>query len=212
MIGGHSSGLVLILALIQGFLSMGFQLVASRLLAPHFGTTIIVWAFLISSFLMAFSAGSFAGGAISQLEARRQQAAVIALSAAGVGSFAIVAFAGRSILRIVERSFEDTWVGIGVACAILFLVPVATLSALLPIYAELLGRGDRGVGISSGLIYGTSTLGNITGVMVTAFALIPNFPTFELLIGWFAVSVACFAAALAVTSGARGSRQQLRLR
>lgn len=204
MINGRSSGLVLILALIQGFLSMGFQLVASRLLAPHFGTTIIVWAFLISSFLAAFSAGSFAGGAISKLDERRQAAAVTALAFAGVGSFAVVAFAGRSILRVIEPSFEDAWAGIGVACAILFFVPVTTLSALLPIYAELLGRGDRGVGVSSGLVYGTSTLGNITGVMVTAFALIPNFPTFELLVGWLAVAVASFAAAV-VAVGRRGS-------
>jgi hypothetical protein len=37
--------------------------------------------------------------------------------------------------------------------------------------------GGRRAGVSSGLIYGTSTLGNIVGVIVTAFALIPNSPT-----------------------------------
>ena len=45
-----------------GILSMGFQLLASRLLNPHFGSSIIVWAWLISTFLAAFSAGSMVGG------------------------------------------------------------------------------------------------------------------------------------------------------
>ena len=58
---------ILGLALFQGFLGMGFQLVASRLLAPYFGTTLIVWAFLISSFIAAFSIGSFFGGSLSRL-------------------------------------------------------------------------------------------------------------------------------------------------
>ena len=57
-------------------------------------------------------------------------------------------------------------------------------------------------GASSGLIYGTSTFGNILGVMVTAFALIPNFLTSELLVGWFACSFACFAGAYLVADGA----------
>src|SRR5215204_2242219 len=50
-----------------GILSMGFQLLASRLLNPHFGSSIIVWAWLISTFLAAFSIGSMVGGWISNL-------------------------------------------------------------------------------------------------------------------------------------------------
>ena len=50
-----------------GILSMGFQLLASRLLNPHFGSSISVWAWLISTFLAAFSAGSMIGGWLSNL-------------------------------------------------------------------------------------------------------------------------------------------------
>jgi len=190
------------LALFQGFLGMGFQLVASRLLAPYFGTTLIVWAFLISSFLAAFSIGSFVGGSLSRLTGGTRRNALIALVIIGVGWFGIVAFGGRPVLRFLEAQFEAAWIGIGLACLLLFLCPVAALSALLPIYTELLGRSGRGAGSSSGLIYGTSTFGNIVGVMVTAFALIPNFLTSELLIGWFVCSFACFAGAYLVADDA----------
>lgn len=59
-------------ALLQGFLSMGFQLVATRVVAPYFGASLIVWAFVISTFLAAFSLGAFLGGLCSQ---RRSSAA-----------------------------------------------------------------------------------------------------------------------------------------
>src|SRR5207302_7723622 len=48
-----------------GMLSMGLQLVASRVLAPFFGSSIFVWASLITTFLAAFSTGSFVGAAVS---------------------------------------------------------------------------------------------------------------------------------------------------
>jgi MFS family permease len=187
------AGLILGFVFFQGFLSMGFQLVSARLLAPFFGTTIIVWAFLISTFLAAFSAGSFLGGAVSQLTEAPRRVALAILGLAGSAGFAIVALGGRPLLRVLDLAFEDASVGIGIACVSLFFVPVVALSALLPVYADLIGR-DR-AGKSAALVYGTGTLGNITGVLATAFALIPNFPTSTLLIGWFVFSIVCFAPA-----------------
>lgn len=189
------------LAFAQGFLCMGFQLVASRLLAPHFGTTVIVWALLISTFLAAFSVGAFVGGGVSQLGARARHRALAGLLTLGVVWFALVAFAGRPILRLIEGAFEDTWTGAGLACVGLFFVPVASLSALLPVYAQMSARAERSVGAVSGMIYGTSTLGNIVGVLVTAFLLIPKFATSELLIGWFVISIVCVVGSLVVARG-----------
>lgn len=196
---------VMVLTFMQGFLSMGFQLVASRLLAPHFGMTIIVWAVLISTFLAAFSVGAFVGGAVCQLHERARTRAAAALLTVGVVWFALVAFAGRPLLRMIESTFEDTATGAGTACLGLFFVPVVSLSSLLPIYAEMSSRSELGAGAVSGLIYGTSTLGNITGVLVTAFLLIPRFATSELLIGWFAVSIACVIGSLVAAKGSHSS-------
>jgi hypothetical protein len=187
------AGLVLGLVFFQGFLGMGFQLVSARLLAPYFGTTLIVWAFLISTFLAAFSAGSFLGGAVSRLPEQSRRRALAVVGVAGAMGFALAAFGGRPLTRFLDLTFEDASAGIGIACALLFLLPVMALSALLPVYADMIGR-DR-AGVSAALVYGTSTLGNITGVLATAFALIPNFPTSGLLIGWFVFSIPCFGAA-----------------
>ena len=78
---------------------------------------------------------------------------------------------------------------------------MASLSSLLPVYVEVSGRTVSGMGAVSGLIYGTSTLGNITGVLVTAFLLVPRFATSELLVGWFVVSIACVVGSLVAARG-----------
>jgi hypothetical protein len=52
----------------------------------------------------------------------------------------------------------------------------------------LAARGTR-PGVASGIVYGISTLGNIAGVMLTAFALIPHFRVSTLLYGWLVVAI-----------------------
>jgi predicted membrane-bound spermidine synthase len=70
-----------------GVLSMGFQFAASRLLNPHFGSSIIVWAWLISTFLAAFSIGSMLGGWISNLPtAARRRGQLAGSIRGGVGA------------------------------------------------------------------------------------------------------------------------------
>ena len=69
-----------LIVIILGILSMGFQLLGSRLLNPHFGSSIIVWAWLISTFLAAFSLGSMLGGWISNLEAGARRRGQVALA------------------------------------------------------------------------------------------------------------------------------------
>jgi hypothetical protein len=51
-------------------------------------------------------------------------------------------------------------------------------------------------GKASGLVYGVSTLGNIAGVMLTTFVLIPNFRVSTLLDVWLAVAVLTLVALL----------------
>src|SRR6187399_334032 len=90
-----------------GILSMGFQLLASRLLSPHFGSSIIVWAWLISTFLAAFSIGSMLGGWNSnRAPAARRRGQWIGLIVAIV-SLTLTAVAGKGLLDRIEIAFPD---------------------------------------------------------------------------------------------------------
>jgi hypothetical protein len=188
------TSLVLLAVFAQGFLSMGFQLVASRLLAPAFGTTLFVWAFIISTFLAAFSFGALVGGLASRLPAHRIGAAICTIGLIGTGGFIFTAELGHSVIVKLDSMTANMALSLGGSCLVLFLVPTATMSCMLPITIEALTvRGMRG-GLSSGVIYAVSTLGNIAGVMTTAFLLIPFFPTSRILVFWSVAAAACFVA------------------
>ena len=172
-----------------GILSMGFQLLASRLLSPHFGSSLIVWSWLISTFLAAFSLGSMVGGWISNAPATSRRRAQLAVAALAVASLAFTAFFGRVALDRIELAFVDLTPGLLVSCLGLFFLPVTALSSFGPQCVQHLAAHGTPPGQASGLVYGVSTLGNIAGVMLTAFVLIPHFPVSTLLYGWLGVAM-----------------------
>jgi hypothetical protein len=176
-----------------GILSMGFQLLASRLLNPHFGSSIIVWAWLISTFLAAFSTGSMVGGWISNLSPGSRNRGQITGAILAVITLAVTAFFGRRLLGIIEVAFPDVSTGLLVSCLGIFFLPVTSLSLFGPQCVQFLASRGTPPGKASGIVYGVSTLGNIAGVMLTAFALIPHFPVSTLLYLWLGVAIVSLA-------------------
>jgi len=181
------------LVVVLGILSMGFQLLGSRLLAPHFGSSIIPWAWLISTFLLAFSLGSMLGGWISNRPPVTRFRLQIALAVVAVFAFAYTAIFGRPTLDWIELRFliqaDSLNSALFVSCIGLFFMPVTMLSTFGPQCVQYLAVRGTSPGFASGLIYGISTVGNIAGVMLTAFALIPNFGISRLLYLWLAIAV-----------------------
>lgn len=175
---------------------MGFQLLASRLLNPHFGSSIIVWAWLISTFLAAFSIGSIVGGLISNMPPAARRRGQLAGAVLAVVSLAVTAAFGRMLLGRIELAFDDLSTGLLVACIGLFFVPVTALSSFGPQCVQYLAATGTPPGKASGIVYGVSTFGNIAGVMLTAFLFIPHFRVSTLLYIWLGVAVASLAVLL----------------
>jgi MFS family permease len=179
----------------QGNVSMGYQLVGSRLLYPYFGSTIYVWALLISTFLLSFSLGSFIGGGITQAPpGRGRRRRLLLLSLAGVAGFLVTAAFGRRLLDAIDPAEGSQTLDLALACGALFLVPICATSALSPILADLASRLGRATGPASGLVYGVSTAGNITGILLTVFVLIPSLPVSTILYTWLAAAVLLYGA------------------
>lgn len=177
----------------QGNVSMGYQLVGSRLLYPYFGSTIHVWALLISTFLLSFSLGSFLGGHVSRAASGRPRRRLLLwLALAGVAGFLVTAAFGRNLLGALDPA-RPLVLNLVLACGALFLVPVCAVSALSPVLADLAARLGRATGPASGLVYGISTAGNITGILLTVFVLIPSYPVSSILYLWLAAAVLLYA-------------------
>jgi hypothetical protein len=182
-----------VLVLILGILSMGFQMLGSRLLSPHFGSSIDVWACLISTFLAAFSLGSMLGGWISNLAPGPRQRGQLICALAAIVTLATTAAWGRAVLGQIEITFTSITTGVILSCLVLFFVPVTALSTFSPQCVQYLAQRGTPPGKASGLVYGVSTLGNIAGVMLTTFVLIAHVRVSTLLYLWLAVAILCLA-------------------
>jgi hypothetical protein len=95
-----------VLVLVLGVLSMGLQLLASRVLAPFFGNSIFVWASLITTFLAAFSTGSFVGGAVSGRPLAWQRGIVFTLMAICTSSLLMDSLASYALATTTENLLE----------------------------------------------------------------------------------------------------------
>lgn len=174
------------LVFLMGILSMGFQIVASRELAPSFGSSVVVWSFLISTFLIAFSAGSFAGGFAATRPRGQVAVAHWIFGGSAIGGFAVNAFLRHPLLEWLEANVESFNFGLLLSCTVLFLAPVLALTAFTPLCVQFYSRNrhDGSSGHAAGIIYGVSTLGNIGGVMIAALLLIPHFSLSTILASW----------------------------
>jgi hypothetical protein len=182
----NPSVMPLFLAFVLGIFSMGFQLLGSRLLSPWFGSSIIVWAFLISAFLVAFSLGSIGGGLLGRVPMGVRKRGLLAVGAVAVAGFATNALGATAFLAWLDHLAAPLPVALTAACGLLFLPPVTALAAFTPVLVQAVHERGNAAGFASGLVYCVSTLGNIAGIMLTAFVLIPLLPVSALLWIWTA--------------------------
>src|SRR5438105_8663415 len=165
------SGFLFILVFLLGMLSMGLQLVASRVLAPFFGNSIFVWASLITTFLAAFSTGSFIGAAVSTKPTVRQSKVVAGLMIICSATLLFDSLACYAVCDWLDLRIENLSVKLIATCLLLYFVPITALSSITPVSIAYYDRRSKSAGRSAGLLNGVSTLGNIVGVLVSALVL-----------------------------------------
>jgi hypothetical protein len=178
-------GFLFILVFSLGMLSMGLQLVASRVLAPFFGSSIFVWASLITTFLAAFSTGSFVGAAVSAKPRINQSRIVAGLMIACSATLLFNSLGSAPVCDWLDLRIDNLPAKLIATCVLLYFVPVMCLSSITPVCIAHYDRREKSAGRSAGLLNGVSTLGNIIGVLVAAFMLIPTFGTHALLHVWW---------------------------
>jgi len=182
--------LLFLLVFWLGMLSMGLQLVASRVLAPFFGNSIFVWASLITTFLAAFSTGSFIGAVVSAKPIVNQGRIVAGLMVASSATLLSNSLWSYVVCDWLDLRIENLMAKLITTCVVLYFVPVMSFSSITPVCIAYYDHREKSAGHSAGLLNGVSTLGNIIGVLVVAFVLIPTFGTHALLHVWWISSAA----------------------
>ncbi|MGH3034416.1 MAG: spermidine synthase [Gaiellaceae bacterium] len=181
--------------------TLATEIAASRLLAPYFGSSTIVWANIIGLILAYLSLGYWLGGKLAD---RRPDPRVLGVAIL-VAALAIVVtpFVSRPILDLALEGLDAVSVGAVVgsffAALALFAVPVTLLGAVAP-FAIRLALVDVGeAGAVAGRLYALSTVGSIVGTFVSAIVAIPLLGTQRTMLG----SAALLALAAALLLGSR---------
>jgi MFS family permease len=151
---------------------MGFEMLGSRYLYPHFGGGIGTWAGLISTILLALAIGYFTGGAlVDRYPSPSIMATAIAVAAAYLAAIPATA---DQIIEFILNTCGEGPPGILAAASILLLIPMSLLGMFSPVSVRLLVRSTSETGWLVGLMYSVSTVGSVFGTLFTTFVLIPT--------------------------------------
>jgi len=170
---------ILLLTFVCGGVTLGVELAASRLLAPSFGTSMLVWSAIIGLMLIYLTVGYTVGGRLADRFPRPGVLyRAVAVAAFFVG---IVPFISQPILRASATSMAGFELGIlsgsFLAVIALFAIPITLLGMVSPFAIRLLMVGVPSAGTTAGQIYALSTLGSFIGTFVPPLWLIPSFGT-----------------------------------
>jgi spermidine synthase len=185
-----------LIVFVVGAASLGTEIAASRLLAPYFGQSTVIWANTIATILLALSIGYAVGGRLADRRADLRGLSMIVLAAAVL--LAVVPFLADPFLTLAARALGTLSVGglLGslVAVLVLVAVPVLLLGAVAPYAARLNVERIADTGRTIGNLYAISTVGSLVGTFLAALLLIPAVGTQATFLG-FALALGIVAAA-----------------
>ena len=164
---------------------MATEICASRLLAPYYGSSTVVWANIIGLILASLSVGYWLGGRLADRHPSPQLLAVIVLAAAAW--VAAIPFVARPFLdasiRGIDTLSAGAVVGSFAASLALFAPPVVLLGTVTPFAIRLAATGVADAGRVAGRVFALSTAGSLIGTFVPALFTIPLIGTQRTLIG-----------------------------
>jgi spermidine synthase len=157
--GGHRS-LVLLVAFVSGLMSLGYQVLWTRLMST--GTTNSSYVF--TTILLFFLTGIALGAVLHGRGLGRRVQAVSVLGASQL-LVAVIAFVGLPLIGDL-RSGVSAWLAV-------ILPATVVMGFALPLAAGLMGESERRVGSDSGLLLAVNTVGTVVGTFVVPFFLLP---------------------------------------
>ena len=165
--------------------SLATEIAASRLLAPYFGSSTIVWANLIGIVLAGLAFGYWLGGRLADRRPEPRLLGLIVLAAAVW--VAITPFVARPFLDAAVGNLDDASAGavIGSFFAVLLLfAPAVVLLGMVSPFAIRLAISDiQTAGAVAGRFYALSTAGSLLGTFAPALVTIPLAGTQRTLLG-----------------------------
>ena len=164
-----------------GMSVMAVELGASRLLAPYFSSSQIVWTIIIGTIMIAMALGNIYGGKSAdknpnpdKLYARIIIAAIWIACIPVLGKYIIL---GVSAVLIFAVNSNFLIIAAFAACMVIFVFPLFLLGTVTPSLAKYSVESLEDSGKTVGTLGAFNTIGSIIGTFVPTFITIPSVGT-----------------------------------
>jgi len=194
-------GFLLVLVTITGAVVLALEILGTRVIGTYYGSSLHVWAALLSVTLVCLALGYAIGGRIAD---RVPHLWVLCLFLIAAGCAVLLVPLLTGILAPLGRLLGLAWGAIASALFIFFL-PLTLLAMSSPYIIRLQTRSVDGVGTISGMVYALSTVGSVAGVLAVSFLMIPVLGTQGSLRLCAGVTIGLGAVGMAICWGVRGS-------
>lgn len=161
----------------SGMSVMAVELGASRLLAPYFSSSQIVWTIIIGTIMIAMALGNIYGGRSAdkdpdpdKLYRRILVAAVWIAAVPLLGKFVILGISALLVLT-VNTGFL-IWASF-ITCMVVFVYPLFLLGTVTPSLVKYTAKSLDDSGKTVGTLGALNTIGSIIGTFVPTFVTIP---------------------------------------
>ena len=161
----------------SGMSVMAIELGASRLLAPYFSSSQIVWTIIIGAIMIAMALGNIWGGRLADKNPSPDKmyfrVLIVALWTAAIPLLGKYVIAGVSLLlaMLVGQNFL-IWASL-TSCAVLFVFPLMLLGSVSPALVKYAVKSLDENGKTVGELNALNTIGSIIGTFAPTFITIP---------------------------------------
>ncbi|MDR3363196.1 MAG: fused MFS/spermidine synthase [Desulfovibrio sp.] len=164
-----------------GALVMVLEMTGARLMAPHVGTSVIVWTSLIGVMMAFLALGAWLGGRLADKRLSLRFLARI-LSGAGAGA-ALTVCLHLSLGAGLMEACPNVYVGAVLGSMLYFALPTLFFGMIPPYIVRLRLSDLASSGAAVGRLYALSTAGSIVGTFLGGFVLISFFAGTQILLG-----------------------------
>ena len=161
----------------SGMAVMAVELGASRLLAPYFSSSQIVWTIIIGTIMIAMALGNIYGGRSADRDPspdilyRRLLIAAVWIAAIPVLGKYIIIFISGALVFTINAGFLI--IAAFMACMIIFVFPLFLLGTVTPSLAKYSVGSLEDSGKVVGQLGAANTIGSIIGTFLPTFVTIP---------------------------------------
>ncbi len=160
-------------SIVCGFCMMALEILGGRLLQPVFGSSIDVWAAIISVFILSLSIGYVVGGRVADRSRTNLPVALVILAAGAF--YCLMTWYGLRFTNSLSEGIQQARWGVLIGALVLFLPPSLLLGSVSPMLVKLVFTSATHVGRTTGTLYAVGSLGNVLGILITDYFLLEDF-------------------------------------